>query len=282
MTMLVTGATGGVGRWVIEHLLAEGAAVRAMTRDAARARLPAGCEVVEGDFSDPDVLARALDGISAMFLYAFGERAPDLMQRAARAGVRHVAFLSSSATLSERPASAFNRNYNLSIERAIAESGLAYTFLRPCEFASNALLYWRASIARDGVVRVPFPEAQQAPIDERDIAAVAAGAMLTRALDGEALLLTGPASISVREEVEAIGAARGAPVKLEVVSVETARRELNAVMPSPYVDGALATWAENDGAPYPVTDQVSRVTGRPATRFADWALRHADAFRSLD
>ena len=146
MTTLVTGATGKVGRHVVGQLLSEGRRVRALTRDPAKADLPAAVEVVAGDLTAPETLAPALEGASAMHLIAFGDErytplgnAPEVVERAARAGVQRITVLTGT-------------DDELAVARAVEESGVEWAHLRPAEFMSNAL-FWEPSIRAEGVVR---------------------------------------------------------------------------------------------------------------------------------
>jgi uncharacterized protein YbjT (DUF2867 family) len=160
----------------------------------------------------------------------------------------------------------------------VRDAGLRYTFLRPGAFASNALRFWRDAISRGTAVRLPFPEAQQAPIDERDLAAVAVQALTTNGLEGQAVVLTGPASLTQREQLACIGSVLGRPIRVESTTPEEARADLERIMPTPYVDLLLAQWADEVGVPSVVTDAIERVTGRPATPYPAWVAHNAARF----
>ena len=97
MTILVTGATGNVGRLVVDQLIKAGASVRALTRDPSTAALPAGAEVAAGDLTRPSSLAEALDGVDRMYLFPVAETAREVVDLAKRAGVRRIVVLSSGA-----------------------------------------------------------------------------------------------------------------------------------------------------------------------------------------
>jgi uncharacterized protein YbjT (DUF2867 family) len=278
MRVLVTGATGGVGRGVLEGLLAEDASVRASSREPATARVPSGVEVVAGDLNEPDSMARAFDGLNAVFLYAQGKKLPDLMATMKRAGVEYVVFLSTIDATNEHDYARHNRRRHVEVEEAIARAGFRRTFLRPGAFATNALRFWSRSIAAEGVVRIPFPEAEQAPIDEKDIAAVAVRALVSRNLDNQAIVLTGPESLTQRKQVECISSVIGRPIRLETISADEARVVLARIIPPAYVDLLVHQWADEVGVRARVTDTVERVTGRPATSYAAWVARNAAAF----
>ena len=172
--VLVIGATGRVGRLVIDQLMQSGVPVRALTRRPAAARLPADVEVVTGDLTAPDSLDAALHGMRAVFLLW---TAPPTTIRAVverlATHANRIVFLSSP----HRTPHPFFQQPNpmavlhADIERAIAATGRASTIIRRGMFASNALHWWAAPIRHSGVVRWPYGAAQTAPIDERDIAA---------------------------------------------------------------------------------------------------------------
>jgi uncharacterized protein YbjT (DUF2867 family) len=192
--VLVTGATGRVGRAVVARLLDADVPVRALTRRPATAGLPAAVDVVAGDLTVPESLDAALQGVGAVFLLwtAPPSTAPAVVARLA-SHARRVVFLSSP----HRTPHPFFQQPNpgallhAEVERLIAAAGLASTIVRPGMFASNARLWW-ASMIRDGdVVRWPYGAAETAPIDERDIAAVAARALHGDGHTGGDYVLTG-------------------------------------------------------------------------------------------
>ncbi|URM99117.1 NAD(P)H-binding protein [Actinomadura madurae] len=271
--ILVTGATGNVGRHLVGELLTAGARVRALTRDPARARLPSETEIARtGDMP--------LAGISAIFLNpaVFWHGLDDLLSRAVEHGVRRVVMLSSAAALDDDPANELAAHH-LKIERAVQDSGLEWTFTRPGEFSSNAL-GWREAIRTGDPVREPYAAARSAPIHERDIAAVAAKALLTDDLLGARPVLTGPEALTHPEMVGLIGEATGRPARFEEITPEEARREMLAhpYMREGLVDVLLRLRANSVDHPAEPSPEVERITGRPARTFKEWAADHAGAF----
>ena len=176
--VLVTGATGRVGRAVVDLLVDAGVPVRALThRSEAAATLPANVEVVTGDLTVPESLDAGLRGVGAVFLVwtAPPATAPAVVERLATYA-RRVVFLSSPH---QTPHPFFQQPNPMAvlhadIERLIAAAGLESTIIRPGMFASNALFWWAPAIRADGVVRWPYGAAETAPVDDRDVAAVAA------------------------------------------------------------------------------------------------------------
>lgn len=146
-------------------------------------------------------------------------------------------------------------------------------------FASNARFWW-ADLIRDGeVVRWPYGAAETAPIDERDIAAVAARALYEDAHAGGDYVLTGPESLSQAEQVSIIGQGIGRPIQFQELSPEEFRRETAGHWPGPIVDMLLAARGATIGRPAFVTSTVADVVGSPARTFRQWVGDHADAFR---
>lgn len=270
---LVTGATGTVGRPVVDGLLAAGVPVRALSRDPATAGLPAGVEVARTD-------AMPLGGVTAMFVnpaVAWNGVAA-LLKRAADHGVERIVLLSSAATLDDDPANAIGAHHR-ELERQVEESGLAYTFLRPGAFSANTR-QWAGQIRAGDVVRGPYGRAQVAPVHERDIAAVAVRALLDDGLTGARPVLTGPESLSQADQVRLIGEAVGRPLRFEEIPAETAReRMVGGGVPEPIADTLLRMFARFVDRPAEVSPDVERITGRPAAPFARWAADHVADFR---
>ena len=279
--VLVIGATGRVGRLVVDQLLAANVPVRALTRRPAAAGLPAGVEVVSGDLTLPESLDAGLQGVGAIFLVwtAPPSTAPAVMERLAT-HARHVVFLSSPH---QTPHPFFQQPNPLAvmhagIERLIAAADLTSTIIRPGMFASNALLWWAAQIRGGDVVRWPCGAAETAPIDERDIAAVAVRALYDDRHAGGDYVLTGPESLSLAEQVRIIGAAVGRQIQFEELSPVEFRRETAGRWPGPVVDMLLAAWGAAIGQPAFVTSTVSDVVGSPPRTFRQWAVDHRAAF----
>jgi uncharacterized protein YbjT (DUF2867 family) len=279
--ILVTGATGTVGRQVVSQLLPSGAQVRALTRNPEAAGLPPEVEIVRGDLTDPEGLDGCLDGVDTVFLVwtAPAGAVPAAVDRIAR-NARHLVLLTSPH---KTPHPLFQqpnplREMFAEIERRIEASGLRWTFLRPGMFAANALSWWAPAIRSGDVVRWPYADAPTAPIHERDIAAVAVRALLDDGHDGAEYVLTGPESLTQREQVEVIGEVIGRPLRFEELSPEEARREIP--FPAPALNMLLNAWAAAVGQPALVTSTVAEVTGRPARTFREWVTDHSEAFQA--
>jgi len=280
--VLVTGATGNVGRQVVSQLLAMGARVRALTRKPASAELPQAVEIMHGDFSDPQSLPESLAGVGSVFLVWRG------LPVAAAGGVvdwiakhaRRVVFLSSSAVRDdlERQTNPIGQ-IHADVESLIHKSGLEWTFLRPGGFATNSLMWWGAQIRAGDVVRWPYGAAAMAPIHESDIAAVAVRALTGTGHSGSRLVLTGPELLTQADQVRLIGEVIGRRLRFEELPLESARQQMMAFMPAPIVDMLLASLSSLVTDPPPITNTVRELTGVEARTFLEWVKDHAKDFR---
>ncbi|MFF4173881.1 NAD(P)H-binding protein [Streptomyces sp. NPDC001744] len=277
MTILVTGATGAVGRLVVDRLVAAGEPVRAVTRDPAAASLPEPVEVVEGDLEKPGSLRAAFAGVDRLYLFPVPETAREVVALAREAGVRRVVVLSSSSVL-DTSSGNHSGEYHRTVERAAEESGLEWTFVRPDEFATNVLWKWGHSIRTEDVVRAPYGDAKRVLIHEADVAAVAATALLEDGHAGRAHVLTGPEAVTQAEQVRQIARAAGRPIAFEEITPDRARQDMGRVMPAPVVEMVLGYLADAVANPPVPLDTVEKVTGRPALTFARWAADHAADF----
>jgi uncharacterized protein YbjT (DUF2867 family) len=275
--ILVTGATGTVGRQTVSQLLGAGAPIRALTRHPDAARLPGGVDVVGGDLSDPDTLAPALEDVEAVFLvwpFTTAEGAPVVLDAVARA-TRRLVYLSAAGGQRPDPVGLFHAD----MERLIEESKLEWTFLRPSGFATNTLM-WAGQIREDGVVRWPYGAAARSLIHESDIAAVAVRALTGEGHGGAKHVLTGPELLTQADQVRTIGDVIGSPARWEDVPPDAVRDGLAAAFGDPsFADHALDAWARFVQEPELVTSTVERITGTPARTFREWASDHADDFR---
>jgi uncharacterized protein YbjT (DUF2867 family) len=279
--ILVTGGTGTVGGALVQQLRASGAAVRALSRNPQSASLPADVEVVRGDLSAPDTLDDSLAGVDAVFLVwvaPFAAAAPAIERMARHA--KQIVFLTSPHRVLhpffQQPNAL--RAVHAGIEQLIEDSGLQWTFVRPGAFAMNARNWWASQIKNGDVVRWFHADAATAPIHERDIAAVAARVLSEEGHSGKEYVLTGPESLTQREQVEMIGDAIGRRLSFDDLSPDAARRELLTMMPPHIADMLLTAYGAAVDRPAYVTSTVREITGTPATTFRQWAVDHAADF----
>lgn len=268
MTVLVTGARGAIARNVIALLLDAGIPVRAASRDPQATDLPAGVEAAHVDFTKPETLTPALEGVDKVFLYSAHEGIEHFVTAAQDAGVKHLVLLSSAATSGPDGGDNAIGRMHLAAERPLQASGIPWTFIRPAMFATNTL-WWADSIRKEGVVRVPYPEAQVNPIHERDIAEVAFAALTEDGHEGRAHLIDGPGHLTQRRQIELIGEAVGREITVEALPREVAEQYLPSTL--------LDMLASGDTVTYGPTAEA--VTGRPPRTYEDWVADHAHDFR---
>jgi uncharacterized protein YbjT (DUF2867 family) len=282
--ILIVGASGRVGRQVVSQLRTTDARIRAVSRNPQSAGLPPEVEVVGGDLTQPATFGDCLDGVDAVFLVWTAPPATvsQAIERIAK-HARRIVFLSSPHQTAHPLFQASQPNLlsklHAEIERLIKASGLAWTFLRPGMFAANAREWWAGQIRMGNVVRWPYALAPTAPIDERDIAAVAVRALCDDQCAGAEYVVTGPQSLTQREQVTTIGDALGRPLRLEGITPEEWRKELPAFIPAPAANMLLAAWAAAIGQPALVTSTVADVIGKPPHTFREWAEDNAADFQ---
>lgn len=271
--ILVTGATGTIGSHVVRLLTERGVPFRAMSRNPGDQP-----NAVRADFTDPAALASAVTDVDAVFLVTVPptpSAAHDLALLAAarEAGVRKIVKLSAIGS-GEQFNGVVVGAWHVAAEQAIEDSGLAWTMLRPPSFASNFLSYRQLINAGEPLPDMLGP-ARQAIVDPRDVSAVAVEALLDDTHDGQRYDLTGPELLTFADQAAILERVLDRTVKTVAADASTQL----AGMPSEAA-AAVTTgvgWARAGGAAY-VTDQVSRVLGRPAGTFEQWAVDHRTAF----
>jgi (4-alkanoyl-5-oxo-2,5-dihydrofuran-3-yl)methyl phosphate reductase len=272
--ILVTGATGTVGREVVRQLHSTGCEMRALSRNPDKAELPEGVEVVAGDLTKLESLSAALEGVEKVFWVLPLDADFSFPQIARQYGVRHIVLLSAVA-VDFGEENAIGR-LHLNAEKAVRESGLAWTFLRPGAFMTNAL-HWADSIRSGGVVQLPFGDISSPAIDSRDIASVAVKALNSDQHEGKIYTLTGPESISPRQQVRILGDILGRNHSFETIPDDIARENMLRRMPVSIVDALFELSKQSIFTT--VLPTVEEVTGRAPRTFKQWSIDHIEAFR---
>jgi uncharacterized protein YbjT (DUF2867 family) len=267
MTILVTGATGNVGRHVVSHLAAAGHKVRALTRKPSGASFPEGVEAVAGDLTDPAALAPAMRGATALHLITFGgegyaplQTGAELVDMAERAGVRKVTVL---------------RGQPGTVEDAVRASAMDWTLVTPMEFMSG-VFDWAGSIRAEGVVRAPFADARSPMVHDGDIGASIAKVLTSDGHAGKSYELTGPAALSVRDKVSQISAGLGREIRYEEMSEDEARTAWAAEgLPAEVIEFFVMAHGTDHATVLPTVEEL---TGRPARTLAEFVREHAARF----
>jgi uncharacterized protein YbjT (DUF2867 family) len=271
----VAGAAGVVGGEVLQAATAADIPARALVRRLPE-QLAAPAQVVQVDLNDAAATGHALSGCETLFLLAGFADMTGLLAAARGSGVRRVALLSTGAVEDGDETNAVVA-MNAASERALRASGLRWTILRPSGFQSN-VLRWLPQLASGDIVRDPFPDVPITLVDPADLGA-AAVTVLQGGHDGETVRLTGPEALRPAEQVAIVARARGRPMRFEPQSQTQARKEMQAIMPEPFVDAIFRFFIDGDYNDGRVDPTLPRLLGRPAGTLAAWADRHADRFR---
>ena len=284
MTILVTGATGNVGRNVVEQLIARGADVRAVIRDAAKVDLSAGVEVVQGDLLDVDSLRAAMSGVSTLFLLN-GVVADEFTQAlitlnvAREAGIERIVYL--SVIHSDVYVDVPHFAGKFGVERMIEALSLSATVLRPAYFMDNELTV-RDVVTGYGVYPMPIGDKGLAMVDARDVGEIAAIELLRREqastpLPTTYLNLVGPDTLTGAAAAAIGSEALGRPVSYAGDDTAGFEQNLRQFMPSwmAYDMRQMAGRFQSDGM-IPEAGDVARLTallGRPLRSYRDYVAQ---------
>ncbi len=277
--ILVTGGTGSIGGELLRLLSARGESVRALSRRPDRGEPLAGVEWVEGDLADRAGLPDLFRGATRLFLLTGNVEdkvrlEKNAIRAAAGAGIERVVKLSALGASDHSKSVIGLWHYN--VERVLADSGLAWTILRPHHFMQNLLAstVFDAAAGRvysaSGEGKIPF-------IDTRDIAAVAATVLTGDGHAGEIYVVTGPEALSYRRATEILARLLDRPLAYVAESDDAAWVRLYAAGQPPWLIGgtlAIAAYQRAGGPTETVTDTVERLTGDRARTFERFARDH--------
>ena len=274
--ILVTGAGGNVGRPLIDELAVEGTPVRAAYRSADKAARAKSndLDAVAVDYARPETLRPALDGVESVFLLGTGaagqvEGETNVVRAAKAAGVRRIVKLSVIGAVEEE--FGFARTHR-SVERAIEESGMTWTFLRPASYMQNFTNFMAPTIRSQHAIYTLIPDSPFNHVDTRDVAHVAVAVLTRGGHEGQAYTLTGPRSFSYREAARTIGDVTGQPVQVVALDEGDMRAGMKANgIPDFYANYLvdLDRWYES-GKGDVVTTSIRDITGRESTTFAQF------------
>lgn len=280
--IVVTGATGNIGRTLVPLLAEAGEEVVAVSRQSQPAGLPAGVRPARADIGNAASMRPVLAGAEAFFillggeLNGHGESPKALLDAAGAAGVKRVVLLSSqiNSTRPEAPSHARLREF----EAVVHASGVDFTILRPGGFASNAFA-WAESVRTRRTVFAPFADVALPVIDPADIAEVASVVLREDGHVGRTYELTGPEVISPSGQVAAISEALGEEVAFVELSRAEAHARMAQFMPEEVIGGTLDVLGVPLPAEREISPDVENVLPRPARPFGAWVARNLPAFQ---
>src|SRR5271170_4393858 len=273
--ILITGATGNIGRELVKQLSEKGVALRVVTRDESKVKhLDPSIERVIGDFGDEKIAERAVQGVDHIFLFPLiteqNHRSnTTLLEKAKKAGVKQVVMLSSmgadSTILSK--IGEIHRTKEVLVE----ESGIPWTFVRPGAFMTNSY-QWQPTIKSEGKVFSPTGEGKVAPISPKDIASVLAVALTSPGHEGKTYTLTGPELLSAREQVDILSKAIGRPIAcVDIPASAAAERMGRSGYPPFIVEGLTGMWEGiQKGNAAVQTKDLETLTGGKGEKFERW------------
>lgn len=282
MTILVTGATGTVGRHVVEQLAKRGADVRALVRDPSKADFPAGVDVVQGDLLDVDALRTAYAGVSTLFL--LNAVVPDeftqaliALNLARDAGIERIVYL--SVIHSDRYSNVPHFAGKFAVERMIEQLGLHATILRPAYFINNDVTI-KDVVTGHGIYPMPIGSKGLAMVDARDVGEIAAIELLRRenaavALPIDRINLVGPDTLTGADVAAIWSEVLGRPIAFPGNDTAGFEQNLRQFMPSwmAYDMRLMGERFLSEGM-VPDAGDVERLTallGRPLRSYRDFA-----------
>ena len=274
--IFVAGASGNVGNAVVQQLARGGFGVRAFCRKPGEQQWPDGVEAVSGDLNDVASISAHLDGVDAIFMmpgYAGGD---ELMKTLA--GVERVVLLSANSAVNDDLENVVARYHVLS-ERAVRDSGAAWTILRPVSFMTNTL-QWVPQLGEGDEVHEPFADVSVAVIDPHDIARVAVTALTNDGHAEQTYRLTGPAPLLPADRARLLGEALGRNLQFIAQADDDARIALKGRMEPPYIDAFFDFFRSGNYDEATISTSVEDVTGRAPVTFAEWARNNAAAFQA--
>ncbi|MFF1823450.1 NAD(P)H-binding protein [Kribbella sp. NPDC058245] len=272
--ILITGGRGAVASHLTTLLTAQNHAVRLASSDPGKLD---GVPAIKLDLTDPTTFKAALSGVDSVFLYAESAHITEFVAEAEAAGVQQVVILSTAAVLGPDAANDHLAKSHLAVEKAVDDSTLGTTILRPGAFAGNASA-WAWPIKTGRPVSLPFPNAHSDPIHEYDVAEAAFTLLTEPRFQQREYVLSGPESLTFADQIDQLSAVIGRPIAINQVTPDEWKQEMADYVPGPYADALLNWWRSNDGKPVRLTGTVDHLTGHPARSFATWAQDHVNDF----
>ncbi|MBV9497813.1 MAG: SDR family oxidoreductase [Acidobacteriaceae bacterium] len=280
--ILITGASGNVGREVLKQIAQTGAHVRAAFQPSSKAAAPAGVEIARVDYNQPDTLKFALKDVDRVFLVGPPTaELPPLERKAvdaiAQSEVRHLVKLSA---MGGRQAT-FPRQHAES-EDYILSSGVPYTFLRPNGFMQNIVNYNAPTISTQNGFYGTEGDGRVSQIDIRDVAAVAVKVLTEDGHAGKAYTLTGPQALNNTEIAQMLSEVLGREIRfVNLPAADFKQALLSAGIPEWNADALLDLQRlYREGKAAAVTRDVEEILGRKPTSFSRFLQEYREAFQA--
>ncbi|PQJ26915.1 hypothetical protein BSZ35_18485 [Salinibacter sp. 10B] len=281
--ILVTGATGTIGRRVLRLLSERGIPTRALSRNPSQGETLPHVEWAEADLGEPETLPSVFDGANRLFILTGNARSMTRLQKnaidaAANAGVEHVVKL--SARGADPGSKSAIGQWHHEVETYLKAAGPTWTMLRPHVFMQN-LLGQAERIRSQGEIRAPSGEGRIPLVDIRDIADVAAQVLTEDGHGKETYILTGGEAIDYHQVAGAIGTATKQDVEYVPESFDEARARFeDEGLPDWLIDSklALAWYHRAGGATARTTRDIYDVTGQPPRTIVQFAYDYKSAF----
>jgi uncharacterized protein YbjT (DUF2867 family) len=283
--IFVSGATGNTGGEVAKQLIEKGMPVRAGIHSEQKATplKDLGAEVVSVDFQDTKSIVAALEGVEKAYSVSplvptMAELGLNFVKSAKQAGVKYM--VRASGLGADSPQAITFGQWHREVEKAVENSGIAYTLIRPNSFMQNYITYASHTVKTQNAFYLPQGEGKISLIDVRDIAAAIVAALTESGHEGKAYDLTGPEAISNYQVAEILSKITGRTINYVDVPEDTARQNMKGMgMPEAIVEGLLELSAIiKAGYVSTISPAVEQVIGRKPISFERFANDFAEAF----
>ncbi|MEK4849054.1 SDR family oxidoreductase [Paenibacillus sp. FSL H7-0756] len=287
--IVIMGATGTIGRALVERLIDLGVPARALSREPEKLRNQIGekgrsaIEVAWVDAADPESLRRAFTGASQLFLALSNsprqiEWETSIIQLAGESGIKHIVKISSPAFEQSAPVAV--AGWHQEIENALRESGLTHTVLRPYAFMQN-IMRFAPTITTQNVFFGSMGNSPCNFIDCRDIADVAAEALTNPEVSGQVYTLTGSEIVSYPQIADRLSALLNRPISYINLEPQELLRNLieHGHMPPWLANHVVEIQSMATVVPERPNDTVQRLLGREPRKLEAFLHESVENFR---